>query len=79
MTKFEEELERTIKEFIPIKDYHFITDLIPAIKELIKKRIVPSERKERFVVGAQDSGDWVMTEEAEGHNSCRTEILKRLE
>jgi len=39
---------------------------------------MPKERKGRFVVGAQDTGNWVMTDEAEGFNSALPEMRERI-
>ncbi len=36
---------------------------------------MPKERKGYFVVGAQDSGHWVMTDKAEAHNLARQECI----
>jgi hypothetical protein len=50
-------------------------------EQAIKKAVIeglPPERKGRFVVGAQDSGDWIMTEEADGYNTCLKDIKESL-
>lgn len=41
---FSQELERTIKEFIPIGDYQYVPDLVSVIIQLVKE-IVPKEKK----------------------------------
>ena len=48
---------------LPIEKWHFLATQVIEAK-------MPEEKKGRFVVGAQDSGHWVMTEEAEGYNQA---------
>lgn len=77
MTNFNEELEKIIIAYHNPENLRWVEPLAQAITELVKG-IVPEEQTEKYFPGDKEFNPYKSAENC-GFNSCRTEMLSRLE
>jgi hypothetical protein len=74
MSKLAQEIERVLREFIPIRDSQYINkDLIAEILNVVREVVPAGQIKEDYHPLDPENQYF------EGYNQCRSEIFKRLE